>query len=85
MLSLGPQGALIDVVALLGIKVFPKVDPCSLESTDKEMNVGLRDEVLLLSLDFHMARMSFFMPIRSASVALKSSSESRWRASWHTL
>ena len=57
------------------------MDPCSLESMDKEVNVGLRDKVLLLSLDFHMARMLFFMSIKSASVALKSSSESRWRAS----
>ena len=60
------------------------MDPCSLESTDKEVNVGLRDEVLLLSLDFHMARMLFFMSIKSASVALKSSNESRQRASCHT-
>ena len=68
-------------MALPGVKVFPKVDPCSLESTDKEMNVGLRDEVLLLSLDFHVARMLFFMSIKSASVALKSSKKLRSRAS----
>ena len=43
------------------VKVFPKVDPCSLEWVDEEVNVGLRDKVLLLSLDFHVARMSFFM------------------------
>ena len=36
------------------VKVFPKVDPCSLEPTGQEVNVGLRDEVLLLSLDFHV-------------------------------
>ena len=81
MLSPGLQGAPIDAVAPPEIKVFPKVDPCSLESVDEEMNMGPRDEVLLLSLDFHMARISPFMPIRSALVALKSSSESRWRAS----
>ena len=68
------------MAALLGVKVFPKVDPCSLESVDEELNVGLRDKVLLLSLDFHMARI-FFMSIESASVALKSSNKSRWRAS----
>ena len=48
---------------------------------NEEMNMGLRDEVLLLSLEFHMVRMLFFMSIKSASVALKSSNESRWRAS----
>ena len=68
-------------MALPEVKVFPKVDPCSLESADEEVNVGLRDEVLLLSLDFHVARMLFFMSIKSASVALKSSSKLRWRAS----
>ena len=71
------RGALIDVAAIPEVKVFPKVDPCSLESVDKEVNVGLRDKVLLLSLDFHMARMSFFMSIKSDLVALKSSNESR--------
>ena len=68
-------------MALPEVKVFPKVDPCSLESTDEEVNVGQRDEVLLLSLDFHVARILFFMSIKSALVALKSSSESRQRAS----
>ena len=62
------------------MKVFPKVDPQLLESAE-EMNVGLRDEVFLMSLDFHMARMSSFIRIMSASVALKSSSEWRWRDS----
>ena len=71
---------LVDVAALPQVKVFPKVDPCSLEPVDEEMNVGLRDKVLL-SLDFHVARMLFFMSIKSALVALKSSNESRWRAS----
>ena len=60
----GLQRALLDAVAPLGIKVLPKVDPCPLESTE-ETNVGLRDEVLLASLDFHMARILSFMPIRS--------------------
>ena len=68
-------------MALPEVKVFPKVDPCSLESMDKEVNMGLRDEVLLQSLDFHVARMLFFMPIKSTSVALKSSKKLRWRAS----
>ena len=71
----------MDIVALVEVKVFPKVDPCSLDPTDEEVNVGLRDKVLLLSLDFHMVRMLFFMSIKSASVALKSSNESRQRAS----
>ena len=70
----------MDVVALVEVKVFPKVDPCSLDPTDKEVNVDPRDEVLLLSLDFHMARMLFFMSIKSALMALKFSNESRWRA-----
>ena len=63
------------------VKVFCNVDPCSLEPADKEVNVVLRDKVLLLSLDFHMVRMLFFMTFKSALVALKSPSESRWRAS----
>ena len=61
---------MIDVVALVEVKVFPKVDPYSLEPVDKEVNVGPRDEVLLLSLDFHVARILFFMSIKSTSVAL---------------
>ena len=68
-------------MVLVEVKVFPRVDPCSLEPADEEVNVGPRDEVLLLSLDFHMVRMLFFMSIKSASVALKSSNESRCRAS----
>ena len=67
-------------MALAEVKVFPKVDPCSLEPVDEKANVGLRDKVLLLSLDFHMVRMLFFMSIKSASVVLKSSNESRHRA-----
>ena len=57
------------------------MDPCSLEPVDEEVNVGLRDEVLLLSLDFHVVRMLFFMSIKSTLVALKSTNELRWRAS----
>ena len=45
------------------------------------MNVGLRDEVFLMSLDFHIAKISSFIRIISASVALKSCKESRWRDS----
>ena len=75
------QRALIEVAALVEVKVLPKVDPCSLEPVDEDVNISLRDEVLLLSEDFHMVRMLFFMSIKSASVALKSSNESRWRAS----
>ena len=45
------------------------------------MNVGPRDKVFLVSLDFHVARMLSFIRIMSASVALKSSSESRQRDS----
>ena len=64
-----------------GMKVFPNVDPQLLESAE-EMNIGLRDEVFLASLDFHIAKISSFICIILASVALKSSNESRWRDSW---
>ena len=63
------------------VKVLPKVDPCSLGPAVEEINVGLRDEVLLLSLDFHVARILSFISIRSASVALKSFNKSKQRAS----
>ena len=76
----GPRGTPLDGAGPLGIKVFPRVDPRPLESAE-ETNVGLRDEVFLMSLDFHIAKMSSFMCIISASVALKSSKESRWRDS----
>ena len=76
----GPQGTPLDGAGPLGIKVFTRVDPRPLESAE-EMNVGLRDEVFLTSLDFHIAKMSFFIHIISTSVALKSSKESRWRDS----
>ena len=65
----------------MGVKVLPKVEPFSLVPADKEVNVGPRDEVLHLSLDSHMARMLFFRSIKSALVALKSSSESRHKTS----
>ena len=68
-------------MALAGIKVLPKVEPFSLGFVDEEVNVGPRDEVLHLSLESHMVRMSFFRSIKSASVALKSSSESRCKTS----
>ena len=45
------------------------------------MNVGPRDEVFLASLDFHIAKISSFIRIISASVVLKSSKESKWRDS----
>ena len=70
-------------MALERVKVSPKVDLLLLAPTDEGVNVGLRDEVLCLSLDSHMVRMSFFSFIRSASVALKSSNESRHRTSLH--
>ena len=66
-------------MALEGVKVSPKVDFFSLAPPDEGVN-----EVLWLSLDFHMVRMSFFRSIRSASVALKSSSELRHRISLNT-
>ena len=72
-------------MALERVKVSPKVDLFSLAPADEGVNVGLRDEVLHLSLDSHVARMSFFSSIRSTSVALKSSNESRCRTSLHTL
>ena len=72
-------------MVLEGVKVSPKVDLLLLAPVDEGVKVGLRDKVLCLSLDSHMARMSFFSSIRSASVALKSSKESRHRTSLHTL
>ena len=71
---------LLDGAGCLGVKVFPRVDPRLLESAE-EMNVGLRDEVFLMSLDFHILKMLSFRRIMSASVALKSSKESKWRDS----
>ena len=43
--------------------------------------MGPRDEVFLTSLDFHVAKMSSFIRMMSASVALKSSRESKRRDS----
>ena len=76
----GPQGTPLDGAGPLGIKVFPKVDPRLLEAAE-EMNVGPRDEVFLMSLDFHVAKISSFIHIISASVVLKSSKESKQRDS----
>ena len=76
----GPQGTSLDDVGPPGIKVFPRVDPRLLESAE-ETNVGPRDEVFLASLDFHVFKMFSFRCIISASVALKSSKESKWRDS----
>ena len=76
----GPWGTLLEGAGFLGIKVFPRVDPRLLESAE-EMNVGPRDEVFLVSLDFHIARISSFIHMMSTSVALKSSRESNWRDS----
>ena len=56
-------------MALEEVKVSPKVDFFSLAPADEGVNVGPRDKVLCLSLDFHVVRMSFFRSIRSASVA----------------
>ena len=67
-----------------GVKVSPKVDFFLLAPTDEGLNIGLRDKVLCLPLDFHMVRMSFFKSIKSALVALKSSSELRCRISLNT-
>ena len=66
------------------MKVLPKVEPFSLALVDEGVNVGPRDKVLHLSLDSYIVRMSFFRSIKSALAALKSSSESRHRTSWHT-
>ena len=76
----GPRGTLLDGTGCLGVKVFPRVDPRLLESAE-EMNVGLRDEVFLASLDFHVLKMLSFRHIISTSVALKSSKESKQRDS----
>ena len=76
----GPWGTPLDGAGPPGIKVFPRVDPRVLESAE-EMNVGPRDEVFLASLDFHVAKISSFIRIISASVALKSSKEPRQRDS----
>ena len=56
------------------------MDPQFLESAE-EMNVGPRDKVFLASLDFHILKMLSFRHIMSASVALKSSNESKRRDS----
>ena len=53
----------------------------SLALMDEGMNMGLRDEVLCLSLESHVVRMSFFRSIKYALVALKSSSELRYKTS----
>ena len=76
----GSQGTPLDGAGPVGIKVFPRVDPRLLESAE-EMNVGPRDEVFLTSLDFHVARISSFICMMSALVALKSSRESKRRDS----
>ena len=76
----GPRGTLLDGTGCLGVKVFPRVDPRLLESAE-EMNMGPRDEVFLMSLDFHILKMLSFRHIMSASVALKSSKEFKRRDS----
>ena len=76
----GPRGTLLDGAGCPGVKVFPRVDPQLLESAE-ETNVGLRDKVFLASLDFHVLKMLSFRHIISASVALKSSKESKQRDS----
>ena len=76
----GPRGTLLDGAGCPGVKVFPRMDPRLLESAE-EMNVGPRDEVFLASLDFHILKMPSFRCIMSASVALKSSKESKRRDS----
>ena len=65
---LGPWSALLGGAGPLGLKVFPRVDSQLLGS--------------LASLDFHIAKISSFIRIILASVALKSSNESRQRDSW---
>ena len=67
-----------------GEKVSPNVDFLSLALADEGTKVGLRNGILCLSLDFQVVRISFFSPTRSASVALKSSSRLRYRASLNT-
>ena len=76
----GPRGTLLDGAGCPGVKVFPRVDPQLLESAE-ETNMGLRDEVFLTSLDFHVLKMLSFRCIISASVALNSSKESKQRDS----
>ena len=76
----GPWGTPLDGAGSPGIKVFPGVDPRLLESAE-EMNMGPRDEVFLMSLDFHVAKIFSFIRMMSASVALKSSKESKQRDS----
>ena len=80
----GPQGTLLDGAGCLGVKVFPRVDPRLLESAE-ETNVGPRDEVFLMSLDFHILKMLSFRHIMSASVALKSSKVSKRRDSMYAV
>ena len=71
-------------MALEGEKVSPNIDFLLLALADEGMNMGPKDEVLCLSLDFQVVRMSFFRSIRSALVVLKSSSELRCRTSLKT-
>ena len=68
-------------MVLAGVKVLPKVEPFSLVLADEEVNVGLRDKVLHLSLESHVVRILFFRSIKSTSVALNSSSELRHKTS----
>ena len=77
-------GVLAYAAVLEGVKVSPKVDLLLLAPADEGVKVGPRDKVLCLSLDFQVVRMLSFSSTRSASVALKSSSESRHRASLNT-
>ena len=71
-------------VALEGEKVLPSVDFFLLALVEEGMNVGPRDEVLHLSLDFQVVRILSFNSIRSASVVLKSSCKLSFRASLKT-
>ena len=76
-----------DTVVLEGEKVAPRVDFFfSLGPADDGMKVGLSDEVLHLALSFafQLERIFSFSSLKSASMALKSSSELRCRASLNT-
>ena len=76
----GPRGTLLDGAGCPGVKVFPRVDPRFLASAEK-MNMGPRDDVFLVSLDFHVLKMLSLRHIMSTSVALKSCNESKQRDS----
>ena len=76
----GQRGTPLEGCRLSGNKSFPQggsPTPGICRGDER----GSKDEVFLASLDFHVARISSFIRMMSASVALKSSRESKQRDS----